>query len=387
MTAQARRLLMAATLAFIGQQLSNLFVQAYMWDQAGTLAAMARFNLALFVGGGAAFAGLGAMVKRGRPVRAYQIGLILQSAFFMIVLALGDQAGDWLEPLGFVSGLGTGAFWLGQNTMIERFTDPANRARYWGLMNAGQTGAALAGPLVGGILIGALGPTTGYRLIFAGASVCIGLAALFVIALRTAPSDVPFVLKAGWKDREPERRWTWVLASQSFYGFRQGILLFLPAILVYAATGSATVMSRFAVITSASGMVAFWLAGRVLEGRSRFAPMLISSLLQAVTALAVVVRMDYTMLLVYTVAGAVFRPFQEVPYLALSFDAIGAGDRDVRVERIVARELVMVLGRVVGMLLLLGAGMVATSEAAAMLALVLVAVTAVVPALMVRRAA
>lgn len=381
MNAIAKRLLWLLVLVFLGQRLSGLFVQAYMWQQGGSLSSLSRFNMAVYLGGAVAFLILGAAVKRGRSILAFRIGLALQAAFFVAVLLLGERSGWWLTPLGLLSGLGSGAFWAGQNMMIQESISAADRGRYWGYAGAVASAMALLGPLSGGWMITALGDGAGYRLIFLSAAASFGLAWALSQGISPVPTDSPYRLLDGLWDHSPYHRWGRVLSAHLFTGFRDGILAFLPAVLVYASTGDALAMGNFAVITNAAGLVANWAVGRFVRPGRRFGAMLVSGLLQATSALVLLARLDYGTLLIYTLSNALFGPLQGVPFLALTFDAIADAGRDRQVERMVVREISLVIGRAGGMLLLLGLSLGYGAEQTSTIALALVALVALVPVL------
>lgn len=385
MSGRARRLLVLAALVFVGQRLSALFVQAYMWEQGGSLPVLAGYNAAAFATSALSFVLLGPAVKRGRPGTAYQIGLALQALFFMTVLALGSRAGDWLYALGALSGFGTGAFWAGQNMLVQLATTPADRGRYWSYVFAIFSGATLAGPLAGGWLIEGLGKGLGYPAIFGLAGVAFLLAAIGGRGLNGQGADRPYELRAGFADTAPGRIWTRVLAAHVVSGFRDGILSFLPAVLVYAATGEALAMGNFVVITSAVGLVANWATGKWLKPGRGYESMLVSGVLQALAAMVLWARTDWATLMLYTLSGALFGPLQGVPFMAITFNAVGAGERDLQVERLVAREVALVTGRVAGMLLLLGASRWIGPDRTASVSLMLVAAAALAPAFLMRR--
>lgn len=383
----AARILWLAGLVLLGQRLSTLFVQAYLWDQGGNLTSLTRFNLALYVGGGLAFIALGRLVKSGGAIAAYRLGLALQSAFFILVLFLGRRSAEWLEPLGLLSGLGVGAFWAGQNLLNQQATTPETRRRFWGYIGVLFAGSSLAGPVAGGWLIARLGEAPGYRLVFALAALSFVAAAALSAGVRSGGSSESYRLKAGvygGDSARDDQNWRRVLYAHVVGGFRDGVLAFLPAVLVYAVTGDAETMGNFAAITSAVGLTANWATGRWLRGRHRFVAMAAGGLMQALGALVLLAHMSYGALLAYTLVVAVFGPLQGVPWLELTFNAIGAGRRDRQVERIVVREIALVVGRVLGMLMLLITARLVGEARTATIALGLVALAAIPPAWLLR---
>lgn len=385
MNKQGFRLLALLVLVLLGQSLSGLFVQAFLWDQGGDLSALGRYNLASPVALAIAFLILGPMVKRGRSVVAVRIGVLLQVAFFLAVLLLGTRAGHYLELLGALTGLGQGAFWVGQNMLIQQTTAPEERPRYWSYVSASWSLTALIGPFTGSRVVAGFGPGLGYQVVFGLAAVCYALAAVISLGLSAQGSALPFRLRNGWVEHMADNRWWRTLAAQAVAGFRDGTLSFLPSVLVYVATGDPRMIGNFSLITSAVGLVSNWLTGRFLPRHRWYHSMLISGLLQAAAASLMLVNLDYSTLLLYSLVGALAGPLMGIPLLTQTFDAIGADGGDHQVERVVVRECFLVIGRSSGMILLLLFSWLLTQQQTAMVALALVALAAVAPALILRR--
>ncbi|MFZ5824482.1 MAG: MFS transporter [Bacillota bacterium] len=385
MSALAKRLLALLLLVLLGQALSALFVQAYVWERGGDLVALSRFNLAAAIAMAAAFVVLGPMVKRGRSVVAVRIGLLVQVAFFLAILALGAEAGRYLEALGTMNGLGMGAFWVGQNILIQEATGPEGRARFWGYVGACWSATALVGPLTGSRVVAGLGPELGYQVLFGLAAASYALAGLVSVGVSSRGSAQPYHLVAGLLDDGLHRPWWRLLAAHVVAGFRDSVLSFLPLILVYGVTGDAKIMGNFAFITSAVGLASNWATGRMLPRHRWWVAMLVSGLCQAGAALLMLASLSVTTLLLYTLIAALVGPLLGVPFLSHTFDTIGSGHGDSQMERIVVREVFLVAGRSGGMLLLLLLSSLLTQEQTAAAMLAIVAVAAVLPALIVRQ--
>ncbi len=385
MNKQGTRLLALLVLVLLGQSLSGLFVQAFLWDQGGDLADLGRYNLASPIALALAFLLLGPMAKRGRSVVAVRIGLLLQVSFFLAVLLLGTRASQYLELLGALTGLGQGAFWVGQNMLIQQATAPDERPRYWSYVSASWSFTALVGPFTGSRLVAGFGPGLGYQVVFGLAALSYGLAALISAGIFTLGSNLPYRLRDGLREHMVGHRWWRTLAAHVVAGFRDGTLSFLPSVLVYVATGDARMMGNFSLITAAVGLVANWLTGRFLPRHKWYQSMLISGLLQAGAASLMLVNLDYTTLLLYSLVGAMAGPLLGIPFLTQTFDAIGADGGESQMERIVIRECCLVLGRSFGMILLLLMSHSFTQQQTAMTALGLVAIAAVAPALILGR--
>lgn len=356
-----------------------------MWQQGGSLAAVSRFNFAVAFANAVAFLVLASMVKRGRSVVAVRIGLFFQVAFFLSVLALGHQAARFLEVLGLINGLGTGAFWVGQNMLIQQAIDPAERSRYWGYVAACWSLTTLVGPFTGSRVVAGFGPDLGYQVVFGLAAAGYALAALVSAGLATTGSDLPYRLANGLTDHAPARPWHRVLAAHIVGGFRDGTLTFLPSILVYGISGDARIMGNVSLVTSAVGLVTNTLTGRLLPRKRWLASMLFSGIAQALAALLMLANLSVTTLLLYTLVGALVGPLMGVPNLTHTFDTIGAGGGENQVERVVWREVFLVIGRCTAMLLLLGLSQTVSQNQSATILLAIVAAVAVLPPIILGR--
>ncbi len=132
-------------------------------------------------------------MKRRAPIVCVAT-LFMGTTSFVFVVAPG-HLGFWLWPLGILFGLGYGAFssvdWA---LTIDALPSLKELGKHLGLWNASTTLPAIIAPLLGSFIIALTGGQvhidTGYRLIFACATVFLFLAAIGILFVREHRASV-----------------------------------------------------------------------------------------------------------------------------------------------------------------------------------------------------
>jgi YQGE family putative transporter len=292
----------------------------------------------------------GWLAKRYDRLLTFRISLIVFMLFFTCVLTFGERIVQGYGWIALIHGLAQGFYWVGYLVLQYDVSSGLNRMRYVGISAVVLTAANFIGPLAGGQLIGGSPGLTGYLYAFAATI----LFFLFVFALSFLVSPKPVRLRRlvlGFTPLIARRRpqWTRMLILWFCSGFLEGLLLFIPALLLYdvfAGEGAVSIaLAATALVSTASS----WVLSRI--GRIERSPryMMLSSFGIGLGALLLSFGSGAVPVAAFLVIVACLNPlyhntfvsrfFQETERLPLN--------GSFRVESVVIYESLLNFGRIV----------------------------------------
>lgn len=219
-----------------GASMSGLFLNLYLWRLTEDLRVSAWFNLLVFAVSPPAFALAGKIAKQRGCMVVYRLGIALTALFYLIVLVSRERVVDAYPLFGLMAGFSGAFYWAAYLTLMYDVSTNANRVRYLGYNNIAFTAAGLIAPVVAGWIIAASGGLSGYMLVFAVAFMMYALSAAGSFRIRGAESrKQSYYLKYTVPLMRRSPLWLKSLYGFWIFGLLQGLMLFLPNILLYRA--------------------------------------------------------------------------------------------------------------------------------------------------------
>jgi MFS transporter, YQGE family, putative transporter len=350
-------LLLVSGLVAIATALSGSFVNVYLWKIKHKWSLIAQFHLIHFLVSSLTFLLVGWLMKRMDRVVAMRLGMVFLFLFYLTVLLLGMRSVYHVIILGTLLGLGAGFFWLAYNVLYFEITEKENRDRFNGVNGLIYSISGMVAPLLSGLVITRVDHFTGYRIIFAISLLVFVVAVLvsFLFKQRSARGEYGLIHVLR-RIKEPNHHWCWVNLAMIAQGLREGVFTFLIGLLVYIITKSELTLGAFFTISSLASMVSFYWIGRFLETKDRNRYLFIGGLMMGLVGVPFVLLLNSWTVFVLGIGIALFYPLYMVPLTSTVFDVIGENRENVelRVEYVVARELALNLGRIMGILLFMG---------------------------------
>lgn len=351
----ARRLLAISGLFALSVGLSGTFVNVYLWKVDRAFAAIGWFNLLNYLLMPVGFWWAARMAARHGGTWTLCGGLAGHAAFYALTLFGGTRVAHHAALLGVILGLAGGWYWYSYNVLSLALTDADTRARFFGWNGTLGAVAGMVAPPVAGFLISGLdrwGGLGGYHWVF-GLSLLLFLAAGWVSAGIPAQPLGPVNLRRALSSlRRP--RWRLLLVACATYGLREGVFLFLIAILFYIQAGSEWRLGAFTFVQSVLSSISFYGVGRMVRPDNRRTVQWLGALCMAAAALLFTLPLRASSLFVYGVVIAVSLPMFLIPLQSLVFDSIvHIGSADESGAAFVVREAFANLGRVAGIALFL----------------------------------
>lgn len=352
---QAKLLLLVNVLFITAGALSGTFVNVYLWKVKSQFAPIAWFTLTTHLVGALTFWVAGWYAKQGNKMNILRAGMAVSAIFYLVVLVIGPQAVSYAPLLGFVQGMAVGFFWLAFNVVYFEITGPDNRDRFNGWAGLLASGGGMLAPWISGWLITRLPSNSGYSLIF-GISLALFIVGVVIsFFLKKRQSEGHYSWSFAFRCLRDDPAWRFAAGALAGQGLREGLFGFIIGLMVYIATKSEMTLGNYWLITSAVGIVSYYLTSRWLTLRYRKWGMLVGAVIMSGVVALFFWQVNYSTLLIFGIAVSIAYPLFSVPMLSTIFDLIGSNEESARnrVEYVVLREFALDAGRIVGILLFL----------------------------------
>ncbi|WAH35758.1 MFS transporter [Alicyclobacillus dauci] len=336
--------------------LSNTFINIFVFKVDHSFAAIAWYNLLVFICLPFTFVLAGWMARMTSTAMSLRIGIALHAVFYAITLMVGERAAKMPALLGILMGFAAGFYWLAFDVLSVEYTDKGGHEPFFGIHGVVTSISSVIAPPIAGVLISRedafLGGLTGYHIVF-GISFALFLAATILsFRLRSAPMSRLHILRGFSKLKSSP--WWRLMAASSIYGMREGVFMFLIGLLVFLATGSEMKLGEFLLLQGGLSFLAFFLAGR-WSGKFRSRLFTSGAIGMAIAATLFLVPIRAPSIVIYGCISAASLPFFLVPLQGFVYDGMESmPDKDMPTStHIIVRESFENLGRITGIVLFL----------------------------------
>jgi YQGE family putative transporter len=350
MKREAATVLAMHGLFIFGSSVSLTFFNIYFLRLSESFALNLIYNALMYLFTPPGFWIGGWLAKRFDRLWTFRLSLLVYMVFFVCVLTFGDGIVRGYGWIALIHGLAQGFYWAGYLVLQYDVSSGGNRMRYVGISAVVLTIANFIGPLAGGRLIASGAGLTGYLYAFAAT---FGLfAVVFALSFLVGPKPARLRRFLPGMARLMARRqpqWARMLILWFFSGFLEGLLLFIPALLLYDVFAEEQAVSIALAATALVSTASNWLLVRFgrMERARRY--MMLSSFGIGLGTLLLAVGNGAVPVVAFLVIVALLNPlyhntfvsrfFQETERLPLS--------GSFRVESVVIYESLLNFGRIV----------------------------------------
>lgn len=337
-----------------GASMSGLFLNLYLWRLTEDLVINGIFNIIVYGIIPLAFATGGWIAKKRDRMVTYRLGIMMIALFYLAVIVAQDKVVAYYPLFGLFNGMALGLYWVGYLVLQYDVTDERNRSRFLGINMVVFNSAGLAGPALAGFLISLFEGLRGYIITFAAASALFAVASLFSFKIpRVQSHHRAFFLH--FSGRMMKRNKLWVLSLISFFvlGLFQGLMLFLPNILMFQTVGREDQVGYlsvfFAFLTIVTGV---YIARRKEQPRVR-RDLFVSSLAIFASTLILLVDIRLWTVVVFMIVYSLLSPLIVNTLTSYYYRLMdGLPLRGLfRIESVVLRETFLSGGRVISILM------------------------------------
>lgn len=352
--ASSKWLLVINTLFAVASALSNTFLNIYFWKLLQGLQQIALYNFFIFLFTALGYVAAGFFAKRSDRLYTLRIGIGLLALFYVLILILGINVGTLYLPLGCLLGFGNGFYWLSYNVLVFEVTEPETRDEFNGANGFLFAMASGVAPMVAGQVLSRL-PGNGYQILFLLSFGFFFSAVFFTRSLELRVGSPTFDLKAGFRPEQHLQLWRRTLTTSFCLGFREGVLAFLPFLLVFLVTDSELLAGRYLWMTAVASLLSYYFVKRYLtfERRTRFVT--VAAFMLGSSVLWLLVDVNMWSLFTFGVVNSLFSPLLLIPYSCLTLDVMGRLPEAVhrKVEYMVTREVAVNTGRCLSIFILI----------------------------------
>jgi MFS transporter, YQGE family, putative transporter len=332
-----------------GASMSGLFLNLYLWRLTEDLVVNGIFNIIVYTVTPIAFAIGGWIAKKKDRMVTYRLGIAFITVFFLVVIFAQENVVTYYPWFAAFNGMALGLYWTGYLVLMYDVTDSRNRSRYLGINMVVFNSAGLAGPALAGFLISLFEGLRGYLITFAAASFLFGLASFFSLRIPQIHSHHrTFYLRFSGIMMKKNRLWLLGLVSFFVMGLFQGMMLFLPNILMYQSVGREDQVGYlsvgFALLTILTGL---FISRRKLQTNLR-RDLFVSSALIAAGASVLLIDIRLWTVILFMSIYSLFAPLiinTLTSYYYRIMDNLPLRGQ-FRIESVVVREFFLNAGRV-----------------------------------------
>ena len=340
----------------LGASMSGVFLNLYLWRLTESLAVNGGYNIIVFALTPFAFAWAGKWVKKKDRMFVFRLGVIFNAVFYLLVVIAQENVADYFYVFAVLNSLANSFYWTGYLVLMYDVSTPENRLRYMSTNMIAFTFASLIGPAIAGFVISKFESLTGYVIIFAFAFCMFVFTAIISFRLKPIVSHhKTYYLRLMGLLIRKNSAFRKVLIGYLLFGTFQGIMMFLPNILLFAVLPQEDMVGYLGVLFSLVGILAGYLMSRY--GKDSRLRLYVFAASLGFTAASSILLIDLN---VWTVVGfmllqAFFQPVFGNPTGAYYYQMIGQLPLkgELRVETLVLREVFVNAGRILSITVLI----------------------------------
>ncbi|WP_246294041.1 MFS transporter [Paenibacillus planticolens] len=354
---QEKRLTREAVISLIihstfqfGASMSGVFLNLYLWRLTHSVAVNGTYSIIVYLLTPIGFAIGGWMIKKKDRMVSYRLGIMLIGLFYLSVIIAQEALVEYYIAFAIFNGLAGAFYWVGYLTLMYDVSTEQNRIRYLAYNMIFFTMATLAGPALAGFIIRLKEGLSGYTIVFSIAFCMFLLAALISLKIKASSGHHRvYYLKLTGLIMKKERDWFKALLGFFGMGLLQGIMLFLPNILLFKVMPREDIVGYLGVLYSSLSIV----MGMFI---SKYARSSKSRLYLTVSTVGYLVGVSFLMgsITVWSVVGfmilySIFSPLQGNTMTGYYYGLIGKLPLkgELKVESVVVREIFLNIGRVI----------------------------------------
>ncbi|RCW76737.1 MFS transporter [Saliterribacillus persicus] len=337
-----------------GGALSIIFVNLYLWRLTNSLWVNGLYNLIAILAQAFTTFFIGKVSKKKGRTLIYRYGIFMTALFYLLIIIVQENIVTFFYLFALLRGVAQGLYWVAYFTIVHEVSSDENRHRYLGWNQIVMGSSNLVAPALAGFIIGQFVGLTGYMIVFLVAFIMFFVAT--VGSFRMKKESIRhrnYYMKYLGQILKKHPDFKKALIGWFVIGFPQGILMYIPAILIYSIFESEDVVGY---------LNAFFLSISILSSYiiSRFADISHTKLYMWIAGCGLVIAASFLTIeiaiwsvIVFMCVQNIFKPLQANGYAAYYFEWINRLplQSEFRVESVVLRETIINIGRGLGIIL------------------------------------
>ncbi|QHW33527.1 MFS transporter [Paenibacillus rhizovicinus] len=340
-----------------GASMSGLFLNLYLWRLTQDLYVNGVYNIINFLITPVAFAIGGLITKRKDRMVTYRLGIMTIALFYLLVIIAQEHVASWYIPFAVFNGIAGGLYWTGYLVLMYDVSTEQNRVRFLAVNMVVFNSAGLIGPALAGFIIQLSGGLQGYIFVFLIAFLMFVTASVisFRIPQLVSHHKAYYLNLMGLVMRK-NALFVKGLAAFLILGLFQGIMLFLPNILLFQTVGREDFVGYLGVFFSSLTVGTGYLISRRVGKEPVRKFVLYSSAGIVLGSIFLLYDVSAWTVVVFMIAFSICNPLAVNTLTSYYYGLIGKLPLkgQLRVESVVMRETFLNTGRVISIIMLLG---------------------------------
>lgn len=339
-----------------GASMSGVFLTLYLWRLTESLWVSGMYQVIAFMIAPFAFAFSGWIIKKKDRMVVYRLGIGLHALFYLTVIFSGEAVAEYFYLFAIWNGICSSLYWSGYLTLMYEVSNEKNRVRYLSLNMIFFTVANLSGPALAGFIIKHMEGLKGYTVVFLLAFVMFLIATLVSMKIPAIiQHHRSYHLNLMGIVMSKHRLWLRSLFAFLVLGLFQGLMLFLPNILLYQTMPREDVVGYLGVFYSSLSIITAMVISRTSDGGNVRKNLTIATIGLVVGCSFLLWDITLATVICFMVFYSIFSPLQgntiSSSYFSL-MDSLPLRGQ-LRVESVVLRETFINIGRISSILILL----------------------------------
>jgi YQGE family putative transporter len=336
--------------------MSGVFLTLYLWRLTHSLWINGMYYIINYAAAPFAFALGGLLIKRKDRMVTYRFGIALIALFYLVVVFAQERVIDYFVAFAIFGGAAGAFYWVGYLTLMYEVSTEQNRIRYLAINSIVFTLAGLIGPALAGIIIRQNSGLKGYTIVFSIAFFMFLLAAVGSFRIKSKASHhKAYYLKLVGIVMNKNRPWLKSLFGFTVLGLLQGIMLFLPSILLFQIVQREDLVGYLGALYASLGIATGVFISRYgSEERGRLF-IVVSTMGLIAGTLFIMWKMTLFTVVMFMIIYSICAPLQGNTITSFYFRLIGTLPLKglMRVESVVMRETFVNTGRVIAIFFLI----------------------------------
>ncbi len=336
-----------------GGSLSIIFVNLYLWRLTNSLWVNGLYNLIAIVSQAATTFFIGKMSKKKGRTTIYRYGILMTAIFYLLIVIVQEEIVDYFYLFALLRGVAQGLYWVAYFTIVHEVSSDQNRHRYLGWNQIVMGSANLIAPALAGFIIGLFTGLSGYLMVFSIAFLM--FLAATIGSFRIKKESIRhrnYYMKYLGQILERRKAFRNALAGWFIIGFPQGILMYIPPILIYSIFEDEGVVGYLNAGFLAVSILASYVISRFADIEQTKKYLWVAAIGFFVSGSFLAWEIAMWSVILFMVTQNMFKPLQANAYAAYYFqwiDRIPLGS-EFRVESVVLRETIINVGRGLGII-------------------------------------
>lgn len=339
-----------------GASMSGLFLNLYLWRLTQDFTINATYNIVNFAMTPFAFAVGGLIVKKLDRMVVYRLGIMLSAVFYLLVILTGEAVPQYYILFALLNGISSGFYWTGYLVLQYDVSTDRNRVRYLAINMVTFNSAGLAGPALAGLIITRMEGLQGYITIFMFAFVMFVVAAIISTKIKAVVNHHrTYYLHYVGLVMKKNKLWLYSLCGFFIFGLFQGIMLFLPNILLFQALEREDLVGYFGVLFSGITVATGYVISRRAQRDQIRKYILYGTTAVVLTASMLLIDVQLWSVIMFMVVFSVCNPLTVNSMTSYFYRLISSLPLkgQLKVESVVMREAFLNGGRVVAITVLI----------------------------------